>query len=596
MRRNQCAHGIVKRISCFILILFLIMGPNLSYVRGETNVYDSLEWNYDIDENEFIIYNAWEVFEDQPDLRCIVGIYKENGQMLSCGMVEPDPEGKIEVKCTGVDIPQECSMRVYFIDSNYAPVAPTMTYCVSITEPTCTENGYAILEWDEGKRSKVIKVFAAQGHSINEIVSQKPVDAVTCGTALRECEVCAFSEEVAIYPECDIARLCMYGDLTGIGKKAEVPVSVSFEGAGQELDCYALLKYQGHTSLVYDKKNFTIKLFKDEALSQKNKIVFYDWNKEHKYILKANYIDNSGCRNLVCADIWSEMVACRDNYPSRLADSSNFGATDGFPMALYLNDEYIGLYSLTLHRDDDLFDMEDGNRDGILVVNTAQSESAFFRAPATFDDQSDWEVEYSGLEDDTQWLEDKLNTLIEFVNTASDEAFKENLSQYLDVNSAIDYLIAIYSLGLTNSGAKNITVATYDDGPLFFSLCDMENAFGLSATGEQVFAPYEYLPTYNDGVWDSATGSLLWNRMLQNYEKEICDRYTELRKDVLTSERICGKVSDFLYPISEDFYKADSLLYPEMPHIVGSVQSQIEEYVSQRLILLDQLFLNQNVE
>jgi hypothetical protein len=593
MRSRYRGTRIFCRFACLLFLLILVYGQ--VYAAGDADFQSRIEWDYDIEQNIFTVYNAAEFFPDQPILRCIVGLYEETGRMFSCGMAVRCGEGEIQVHCTAGEIPATCTIRMFFLDGGYTPLGPTEVYDLVTTEATCTENGYVTVKKADGSYSKVVKVFEAPGHCLNEVLLHAPTDDVTCGTAEQRCENCPYTEQVAVYPECDIARLCMYGDLTGIGKKAEVPITVSFSGAGQEIDCYALLKYQGHTSLAYAKKNYTLKLFKDEAFKQKNKITFFDWNKEHKYILKANYIDPSVCRNLVCADLWSEMVACRENYPIRLDDCSNYGATDGFPMALYLNDIYQGLYTFTLHRDDDLFDMEDGNLDGILVANTAQTDAAFFRASATFDEQSDWEVEYSGLEDNTQWLEDKLNELINFVSTTADTEFKNELHQYLDVDSAIDYLIAIYSMGLTNSGAKNITMATYDNSPLFFSLCDMENAFGLSPTGEQFFEPSHLMPACTDGLWDSATGSLLWDRLLQNYEAEIRARYTALRQEILTAERICGKVSDFLRPISKDFYEADYLLYPDIPQPVSSAQAQIEEYVPQRLLLLDRLLLSGDV-
>ena len=83
----------------------------------------------------------------------------------------------------------------------------------------------------------------------------------------------------------------------------------------------------------------------------------------------------------------------------------------------------------------------------------------------------------------------------------------------------------------------------------------------------------------------------MWDRLLQVFYPEICARYEQLRQELLTAERICGKVSDFLRPISDDFYEADRRLYPEMPQPVLSAQEQIEGYIYERLLLLDQIFL-----
>ena len=115
-----------------------------------------------------------------------------------------------------------------------------------------------------------------------------------------------------------------------------------------------------------------------------------------KYILKANYNDPSHCRNVVCADIWAEMVQSRARLPRELTVLSNYGAADGFPVSVYLNDEFHGLYTLTLHKDDDLFGMEDGKKQALLILNDASSEEAYFRAETSFGLGSPWEIEFCG--------------------------------------------------------------------------------------------------------------------------------------------------------------------------------------------------------
>ena len=569
-----------------VLTVFSLSVPALSEEVGE----DCPIWSFNPETFCFTVEDIGFSCPDDVTLLCTAALYQEDGRMLSVGMAQRAADGTVTLSCSPCQLPGNYCIRFFFADTSHRPLAPAVSYRVTTTAPTCTLSGSVTAMAEDGSHGQTIATLPATGHSFSDPVVEEPANAVDCGWSTRSCRVCPYTETTPIYPDSSIARLCMYGDLTGIGKKAEVPITVSFEGEGKDFDCYALLKYQGHTSLIYDKKNYTLKMFTNEERTKKNKMTFYDWNKEHKYILKANYIDPSVSRNLVCADIWSEMAACREDHHPRLEDCSNYGATAGFPIALYLNDEFQGLYTFTLHRDDDLFDMEDDQKDGILVTNTAQTDAAYFKAPATFDSNSDWEVEFSGMED-TSWVEDKLNALIGFVMTASDEEFRTELGRYLDVNSALDYLLAIYSLGLTNSGAKNITMATYEDRLLFFSLCDMENAFGLSATGNEAYSPDQYLPVCTNGVWDSTTQSLLWDRILNLYYPELCARYAQLRREILTEENILGKVTQFLAPISEEYYAADRALHPDMPQLQQPHAEQITSYVTRRLPLLDDLFL-----
>jgi hypothetical protein len=83
-------------------------------------------------------------------------------------------------------------------------------------------------------------------------------------------------------------------------------------------------------------------MFEDEARSIKLKKDF-GWGKTNKYVLKANWIDYSHARNIVCANVWSEMIKNRDDYndlPVELRESPNNGAIDGFPVFVYYNNIY----------------------------------------------------------------------------------------------------------------------------------------------------------------------------------------------------------------------------------------------------------------
>lgn len=584
----------------FIIAFTLLLGSHqIGYAQNpiEANCSNGVQWKYEngtfyLFEFESLVNNL----NQHDSMLCVVGIYSpKNEQLLKCQIKEIDSSyalNYVELPCN-VDDLIEYKIKFFFWKTTMHPLCDAETFDIFNVAPTCLNGGYqSVYSHSTGNKS-IYNAVPALGHSFGEDETIQEAGIVECGYKNHSCTRCELEENFTYYTDMEMARLCMYGDLTGIGKKSEVPITVSFKGEGKQFENYALLKYQGHTSLMYDKKNFTLKLFKDSARTNKNKIVFRDWKKEHKYILKANYVDPSVCRNLISADVWSEMVACREGHSERLDKCSNYGATDGFPIALYLNDEFIGLYTMTLHRDDDLFDMDDDVMDAIAVTNTNHQDASRFKDEATFDDVSDWEVEFNGLADDT-WVENKVNQFIEFVRTSSDEEFKTHLSSYMDVNSAIDYLIAIYGLGITENGSKNLTLASYSDGAWIMSLCDMECAFGLKSDGNGYYSPEYFLPVYDNSTWVSNTDSLLWDRILNNFYPELKARYTHLRNTVLIEEAITKKVNAFTLPIAEEFYEADAKLYPDMPQLDIPATEQICEYINQRLALLDKALLQEN--
>ena len=125
----------------------------------------------------------------------------------------------------------------------------------------------------------------------------------------------------------------------------------------------AKVKVQGSSSQAYPKKNYTLTFERG---------VDFGWGAQKKYVVKANWVDFSHVRNVVCARLWGDVRRTRiasnglvtDQRGNYIIDQSgnrilteadpmlsaglNYGAIDGFPIAVVINDIYWGLYSLTM--------------------------------------------------------------------------------------------------------------------------------------------------------------------------------------------------------------------------------------------------------
>lgn len=462
-------------------------------------------------------------------------------------------------------------------------------YDVTLVKPTCTDPGYSLYTNRETGSTYVDDLVDPPGHSWGSWAALEAPAGMEPAVESRVCSVCAAEEQQVLYPQLSVPVVTLDGNLTGIAKKTEVPVTAGFISADTNFTAPATLKYQGHDSLQYDKKNFTLKLYRDEGRSDKYKMTFSHWNKENKYILKANYIDPSHCRNLVCADVWAEIAAGRASLPEEMKTLSNYGAVDGFPIALYINREFHGLYSWTLHKDDDLFGMKKGKEHAILIANDDSAPEAFFREEAAFvTDVTPWEVEFCGTED-SSWAKDKLNALIAFVRSADDETFRKELKNHLDVDSAIDYYLSIYALGLTNHKAANLILVCYDkDQPFTASLFSMNSAFGLSSEGKQAAEPEEFLP-------GEATGNLLWDRLAALFRPQIEERYASLRETVFRPEELCRRVTQYAATIPAELTEADAGVYPHPNPEISQVEP-MTQYIVRRMELLDAEFLTGEID
>lgn len=449
--------------------------------------------------------------------------------------------------------------------------------------PSCTETGY-VMTYSADGTSVQVENLPALGHRYGEWVYDEAE-----GVRTRTCAACGFQERLRISSasEDDFPRLNLTGSMEGIGKKNRVVLDAEYVSPEQSFRCCAITTLQGHSSIGYPKRNYTVRFYDDAQGEYKHKLCFENWNPEHKYILKANYADMSLCRNLVGAEIWRDMAASRAALSPRLAALPTRGAVDGFPVIVYLNDAFLGLYTLNLHKDEDLYGMVKGEQAAVVICNRQTMDEALFRAPAQFaeDYSSDWEIEYCGTEDET-WVRERFNALCDFVMNSTDAEFRDGLHAHLDVDAAVDYLIFIYALGLSHSGAKDLVLLNYGD-VWIPSAYDMDETFGLRADEGRYAAPEEFLPEVGDGVWDSGTGSLLWDRLLNAFTEEIRARYASLRRDVLCEAGLLDRVEAFTGAIPEAFYDMDSNLYPDRFVSDPDMKAQIQDYIGKRLTMLD---------
>ena len=72
----------------------------------------------------------------------------------------------------------------------------------------------------------------------------------------------------------DIPQLHILSPLTGIGKETRVTVPIEYVSDGLSFRCYASMSIQGHSTLSLDKKNYMLRLYDDEELTQKHRLVF----------------------------------------------------------------------------------------------------------------------------------------------------------------------------------------------------------------------------------------------------------------------------------------------------------------------------------
>lgn len=387
----------------------------------------------------------------------------------------------------------------------------------------------------------------------------------------------------------NIPEVYLTGDISTMSKANAIDLAITVRINGFEWTGTSNTKWQGNSSLAYDKKNFTIKLYEDSTKLNKQKINFNGWGKQNKFVLKANYIDHSHARNIVSAKIWSEIVKSRSDYnslPQELRESPNNCAIDGFPVKVTVNGVYQGIYTWNIPKDAWMFNMDDTNPNHAVLCaeinnngNNNLSTACEFRENANING-ADWSLEIPDILNND--IKVSFNELINCIKNTTDNQFIYNIEKYLDIQSAIDYYIFQYYICGLDGLAKNLIMMTYDGIKWFCSSYDMDSTFGLYFDGGRfVNSDYQCPEQYQE------TNSLLWQRIEKCFAKQLKERYTKLRTNILSVEHITKLFNDFMSIIGNELYAKDLEVYPSIPQGNINHLQQITDFVTARSTYVD---------
>lgn len=354
---------------------------------------------------------------------------------------------------------------------------------------------------------------------------------------------------------------------------------------------YLEIKCQGRSSMYYAKKNFTIKMYSDEARETKLKKSFKDWGYEkNKYVLKANFVDHTHARNIVSARLWNEIVASRSDYaslPEELRTSPRNGAIDGFPVKVYTNGTYQGVYTWNIGKDDWMWNMDEDNPNHFLLCGETNTNGNFAETPCNFRklwggvDGADWTVE---IGTNSAVVKTCLNNLIGFVMENDGDAFREGIGNYLDVQSAIDYYILVYVICALDNLGSNVLLGSYDGKILRYGAYDLDSTFGNWYNGNTfVSAEYKCPENYQEPF------NLLFERIEVNFRDELKDRYAELRRSVLSYHNMVTHFERFMDVIGIELYNEQATIY-NIPNAANKNIKQLRDYIRDRLVYTDAEF------
>jgi len=292
------------------------------------------------------------------------------------------------------------------------------------------------------------------------------------------------------------------------------PARVVYRGHTFQIEA----KYRGATSMDFPKRSYTLKFadadeFKDPAV--------IDGNRD-KLALVTSFNDNSYVRPRLAFKLWQRM------------DPENIGP-ETFPVVLFVNNRYWGLYTAADLVDSDLMKRHGLDKDGHLFKS--------FHADANFSNFTQDGVEkwalWQGYEKKEGFPEEgqrgamnPIADLTGFVVSARPEAFRNEFSQWMRLRSYENWWIFNTLILGTDSAAKNAYhYQPPGGGPFRYIPWDLDASFGQGWDTQRTSAGWR--PDFRER-------NNLFRRMLEEplLINPIRERYRQVLRTTLPKEEV----------------------------------------------------------
>lgn len=289
------------------------------------------------------------------------------------------------------------------------------------------------------------------------------------------------------------------------------------------------------------KRNYKIKF--------KEKQQFFGLKADKNWILDAGQQDLFRLRNRIATELWNDFA----RKPYYTADGAEVvTGVRGRVVEVFLNDEYVGIYSLTETMDNKTLGLKKSKKGiihGQLWKPSGYGLSMMYNTPSAFDNTSStWDVfetKYPDIKDVNPTDYSPLWKAINFVVNSSDEEFKDSVAYYFDLAVVEDYYIYTQTLCAVDNIGKNMYWAIYDskESPkITFAVWDLDLTVGNSYL--KVYDEKYTLPNHIIRGYFNLIKRLIATNA-GNFNSQVRERYWSARKDVLSTDSLIARYKSY---------------------------------------------------
>ena len=281
----------------------------------------------------------------------------------------------------------------------------------------------------------------------------------------------------------------------------------------------------------------------------KEKQQFFGLKADKNWILDAGQQDLFRLRNRIATELWNDFA----RKPYYAADGAEVvTGVRGRVVEVFLNDEYVGIYSLTETMDNKTLGLKKSKKGiihGQLWKTSGYGLSMMYNTPPAFDNTSStWDVfetKYPDIKDVNPTDYSPLWKAINFVVNSSDEEFKDSVAYYFDLPVVEDYYIYTQTLCAVDNIGKNMYWAIYDskESPkITFAVWDLDLTVGnsyLKVYDEKYTLPNHIIKGYFNLI------KRLIATNAGNFNSQVRERYWSARKDVLSTDSLIARYKSY---------------------------------------------------
>ena len=283
------------------------------------------------------------------------------------------------------------------------------------------------------------------------------------------------------YHNTTLPKMFLNGDITNMTAYQTVPMAIEYispdeERYGQSFNTGIQnnpVKIQGTSSLQYVRHNYTIYL-KDEYGAD----MYYNPYgagsvADYVFCLKADYVESSHANNTGCAKFVNDCLYDTKT-PMQLDNENCRTAINGFPIEVYMNGEYLGIYNFNHDRYSyQSYGYDYKKYPNMLVYeinsNSNTSAGAFYRYGDNAESSAgiteleyykrDFNLIYGNRTSDSDTYSE-IKTLVEWVSVAEQDLFRETISEHFNTEYLFRYFLMVLLIGAVDSLGKNLKMMT----------------------------------------------------------------------------------------------------------------------------------------